>query len=83
MDWKTVYNAEKEYLSGQKGYVIIQTKYSEVTPEVLEMKNWCIENIQDCWSIGSLSKFNFQITFRVWNKKSIEDFKEKFKQHLY
>jgi len=82
MEWRKTYNAQKEYLSGEKGYVIIKTIYSSLTPEIEEMQKWCMDNVIDCWGIGSLAAYKYKITFRIWNKAVIKKFTEKFKDYI-
>ena len=81
--WKRIYNATEHYLKNDPSYTIILTTYQKYTPIVKKMELWAKENAKGSWSIMHSDKYEQYITFRFWDKSTIELFKEEFKEYLF
>lgn len=77
--WKKVFNitATDHYLMSKgKGTIVETTFKTEV--DVEDMVAWCKENVKTTWSYAKLEEYNYLITFRFFDSKAGELFKQQF-----
>jgi hypothetical protein len=82
-NFKHVFNAQYEYMTNNKDYIILETTLTDKNQEHYEnMVNFCDSRITDSsWSIGLLEGYS-TITIRLWDKNVAEEFKSNFSKFL-
>lgn len=77
--WKKVFNAvaSEHYLMSKGKGTIIETSFSNEN-DVEHMVTWCKENVKTTWSYAKLKEYNYIITFRFFDHKIAELFKQQF-----
>lgn len=82
-NFKHVFNAQCEYLTANRNFIILETTLTDKSDHIYNvMVAWLDGEITDSsWSIGKLPEYS-TITIRLWDRDVAETFKDNFRRFV-